>query len=110
VYQPGRRRPEEEGFPTVCRTGRCEQGINDITDEALPCEEGALRRYLASLGATVLTQLFVVLMWPQDRRDAMVQLWMRRPDKADVARLISMADSDDSMLLLVLQVIRDILT
>jgi hypothetical protein len=58
----------------------------------------------------VLTQLVVVLMWPQDRRDAIVQLWMRRSDRADAARLISMADADDSILVLVLQVIRDLLT
>jgi hypothetical protein len=79
-----------------------------MAEEALPCEEGALRRHLATLGAAALTQLVVVLLWPQERRDALVQLWMRRPERADLARLIGMFDSDDSISMLV-QMIRDLL-
>jgi hypothetical protein len=45
-------------------------------------------------------------LWPQERRDALVQLWMRRSERADLARLIGMFDSDDSISMLV-QMIRD---
>jgi hypothetical protein len=78
-------------------------------EETLFHESGALRRQLASLGAAALTQLLVVLLWPQERRDALMQLWMRRPERADLARLIGMADSDESITLL-LQAIRDLLS
>jgi hypothetical protein len=79
-----------------------------MTDDALLREGFELRRYLASLGAAALTQLVVVLMWPQERRDALVQLWMGRPERADLARLVGMADSDESIAMLI-QAIRDLL-
>jgi hypothetical protein len=79
-----------------------------MDDDARLSDGGELRRRLASLGSAALTQLVVVLLWPQERREALVQLWMRRPERADLARLIGAADSDESLAMLI-QAIRDLL-
>jgi hypothetical protein len=71
-------------------------------------EDRELRRHLAALGPAALRELQDVLTWPHERRDALLRSWVCRPDLADLAQLIAMANTDEVIRLRLLRGIRDV--
>jgi hypothetical protein len=47
-------------------------------------------------------------MWPPARRDVLLRSWVGRPERADLAQLIAMADTDEVVRLRLLRAIRDL--
>jgi hypothetical protein len=69
-------------------------------------KDADLRENLAALGPGALADLRRVLQRPQTYRDALLRQFMARPQLADLATLIAMADTDEVVRLL--RVIRDV--
>jgi hypothetical protein len=70
-------------------------------------EDADLRTNLASLGPGALADLRRVLEAPQTSGDALLRQFIARPELADLATLIAMADTDEVVRLRVLRAIRD---
>jgi hypothetical protein len=70
-------------------------------------EDADLRANLASLGPGPLAERPRVLEGPQTYRDALAREFIARPELADLATLIAMANSDEVVRLRVLRAIRD---
>jgi hypothetical protein len=71
-------------------------------------EDRDLRTDLSAFALGALSELRDVLSWPQERRDALLRSWVRRPERADLAQLIAMADTDNVVRLRLLRTIRDL--
>lgn len=71
-------------------------------------DDRQLRHDLAALSPAVLAGIRDVLTWPQERRSATLRSWMSRPEGADLAELVSIADADELVRLRMLRAIRDL--
>jgi hypothetical protein len=77
--------------------------MTDLIDE-----DRQLRNDLAVFGPVALRRLRDVLMWPPARRDVLLRSWVGRPERADLAQLIAMAETDEVVRLRLLRAIRDL--
>jgi hypothetical protein len=73
-------------------------------------EDRDLRNGLTALGQAALRELQDVLTWPQERRDALLRSLVGQPERADLAQLLAMADTDTDNVdrLRLLRAIRDL--
>jgi hypothetical protein len=71
-------------------------------------EDADLRGSLAALGPGALADLKKVLEGPQKYRDALLRQFIARPQLADLATLIAMANTDEVVRLRLLRSIRDV--
>jgi hypothetical protein len=70
-------------------------------------EDADLRANLASLGPAAIADLKRVLEAPQTYRDALLRQFIARPQLADLATLIAMANTDEVVRLHLRRAIRD---
>jgi hypothetical protein len=79
-------------------------------DERSPLadEDADLREGLTELGPGALADLKRVLEAPQTYRDALLRQFIARPQLADLATLIAIANSDEVVPLRLLRAIRDV--
>jgi hypothetical protein len=71
-------------------------------------EDADLREDLAALGPGALADLRRVFEGPQTYRDALLRQFIARPQLAELATLIAMADTDEVVRLRLLRAIRDV--
>jgi hypothetical protein len=71
-----------------------------------PTDDADLRASLSALGPGALTELRVLLE-DGERRRAVLRVLVARPAYADLAQLIAMADSDESVRLRLLRSVRE---
>jgi hypothetical protein len=71
-------------------------------------EDAELRDSLASLGPRALADFRRVLESFSTYRDALLRQFIARPELADLATLIAMANSDEVVRLRLLRAIRDV--
>jgi hypothetical protein len=77
--------------------------MDDLLDE-----NRELREHLAPFGVGALRELEGVLNAPQTYRDDLLRQMIARPDLADLAQLLAMADTDKVVRLRLLRAIRDV--
>jgi hypothetical protein len=79
-----------------------------MIDAPLPDEDAQLRVHLAALGPATLGELQRVLQAPASYRAEILGALIARPAYSDLASLIAMADTDETVRLRLLRAIRDI--
>jgi hypothetical protein len=71
-------------------------------------EDADIRAGLAALGSPALADLRRVLEGPSTYRNEILKALMARPGSNDLAQLIAMADTDETVRLRLLRAIRDL--
>jgi hypothetical protein len=79
-----------------------------MDDANLLDEDRHLRQYLAELGPDVLQELYMVLVGPRTYRDKLQRRMIARPDLSDLARLLSLVNTDEAAKLRLLRALRDL--
>jgi hypothetical protein len=77
--------------------------MDDLVDE-----DRGLREHFATFGPEALRELEGVLDWPQTHRDEILRQMVARPDLAELAQLIALADIYEVVRLRLLRAIRDL--